>query len=57
MDHWCYLCAFASVHCCLVATCWEGAGVLALVCDVLLSFCHFSFWYPGSGVALDCIDS
>ena len=25
--------------------------------DVLLSFCHFPNWYPGSGVVLDCIDS
>ena len=26
--------AFASVHCCLVVTCWERAGILALVGDV-----------------------
>ena len=26
--------AFASVHCCLVATCWEIADLLALVCNV-----------------------
>ena len=26
--------AFAFVHCCLVVTCWERAGLLALVCDV-----------------------
>ena len=26
--------AFASVHCCLVDTCWERADLLALVCDV-----------------------
>ena len=26
--------AFASVHCCLVITCWERADLLALVCDV-----------------------
>ena len=25
---------FASVHCCLVATCWERADLLVLVCDV-----------------------
>ena len=31
--------------------------LLALVCDVLLSVCYFSLWYPGSGVVLDCIDS
>ena len=27
--------AFASVHCCLVVTCWERADLLALVCDVV----------------------
>ena len=26
--------AFASVHCCLVVTCWERADLLALACDV-----------------------
>ena len=26
--------AFASVHCCLVVTCWERADFLALVGDV-----------------------
>ena len=25
--------ALASVHCCLVVTCWEKADLLALVCD------------------------
>ena len=39
MDILDYLCifvshAFASVHCCLVVTCWERADLLALVCDV-----------------------
>ena len=53
----CVFHAFASVHCCLVVTCWEGADLLALVCDVLLCFCHFPVWYPGSGVVLDCLDS
>ena len=49
--------ALASVHCCLVVTCWERADLLALVCVVYLCFCHFPTWYPGSGVVLDCIDS
>ena len=49
--------AFASLHCCLVVTCWERAVLLALVCDVQLCFCHFLMWYPGSGVELYCIDS
>ena len=38
MDHLCFLScvshAFASVHCCLVVTCWERADLLALVGDV-----------------------
>ena len=32
--------AFASVHCCLVVTCWERADLLALVGDV---YCIFTF--------------
>ena len=47
--------AFASVHCCLVVTCWERIDLLALVCDVcVLSLSHV---IPRSGVVLDCIDS
>ena len=63
MDHLCYACLVfvilsrATVHCCLVVTCWEKADLLALVCDVLFYFCHFPMWHPGSGVVLDCIDS
>ena len=30
--------------------------LVALVCDVELCICHFSMWYSGSGVVLDCID-
>ena len=33
--------AFASVHCCLVVTCWEMAELLALVGDVLCNFVTF----------------
>ena len=33
--------AFASVHCCLVVTCWERADLLALVGDVY----HFFFFF------------
>ena len=54
---YCVCHAFASVHRFLAVTCWERAELLALVCDVLLCFCHFPMWYPGSGVVLDCIDS
>ena len=32
---------FASVHCCLVVTCWERADLFALDCDVKLCFCPF----------------
>ena len=48
---------FESVHCCLVVTCWERTDLSALVCDVLMCFCHFPMWYSGSGVVLDRIDS
>ena len=34
---------FASIHCCLVATCLERADLLALVCDVKL--CFFSLFH------------
>ena len=33
--------AFASVHCCLVVTCWERAGLLALVGDIYCIFVTF----------------
>ena len=48
---------FLFVHCWLVVTCWESADLFSLVCDVLLCFCQFPMWYPGSGVLLDCINS
>ena len=54
---YCVCHAFASVHCCLVVNFGKRAGLMALVCDALLCFCHFPMWYPGSGVVLDCIDS
>ena len=46
MDHlWffvsCISHAFASVHCCLVVTCWENADLLALVGDVYCIFVTF----------------
>ena len=34
-----FLCA--SVYMCFVVTCWERAGLLALVCGVWLWICHF----------------
>ena len=33
--------AFASVHCCLVVTCWERADLLTLVGDVYCIFVIF----------------
>ena len=49
--------AFASVHYCLVVTCWERTDLLALVCDVYLWFYRFLLLYPRSCVVLDCIVS
>ena len=46
-----------SVYMCFVVTCWERAILLALVCGVYCEFVTFPYWYPGSGVVLDCIDS
>ena len=28
----------------------------SLICEVLLCFCQFLMWCPGSGVVLDCTD-
>ena len=48
------LCAY--VYMCFVATCWERADswLSFVVSTMSLSL---SYWYPGSGVVLDCIDS
>ena len=35
----------------------KGSFLGSLVCDILLCFCYFPMWCPGSGVVLDCIDS
>ena len=39
--------AFASVHCCLVVTCWERADLLALVCVFVTFPCGIlgQLWY------------
>ena len=39
--------AFASVHCCLVATCCERADLLALVCVFNCVFVTFPFGIMG----------
>ena len=49
--------AFASVHCCLVVTCWERDDLLALVGDVYCILATFPCDNSGSGVVLDCIVS
>ena len=37
----CVIHAFASVHCCLLVTCWERVDLLALVGDVYCIFVTF----------------
>ena len=39
-----------------MVTCWEKAGLFALLC-VILCFCSFTTCCPGLGMVLDCIDS
>ena len=51
---------YAFVRVCLFVPCghqWERAYLLVLICGVKLLVCHFTVWYPGSGVLLECIDS
>ena len=53
--------AILTVHCSLAVICLERAGLLALFyvmfyC-VLLCFCPYPMWWPGSGVVLDYFDS
>ena len=43
----CVCLAFASVHCCLVATWRERTDLLALVCDVYCDFVTFPFGILG----------
>ena len=61
MDHFCYLCfVFVLFSCLFIVALWSPAGKLAhgsFVCDVILCFCYFLMWCPGSGLLLDCIDS
>ena len=62
MDHFLLLMfgvcrVFLSVHCSRVITDWEKAELLALLYVMFYCVCHFSMWYPGSRVVLDCIDS
>ena len=63
MDRFCYLCFVFVIFSCLFIYCslrsllGKGWPLGSLVCYVLLCFCHFLMWCPGSGVLLDCIDS
>ena len=54
---WCLLCLCARL---LICALWSPAGKglttwLSFVVSTMSS--SLSHWYPGSGVALDCIDS
>ena len=49
--------AFASVHCCLVVTCWERADLLALSGDAYCIFVTFPCGILGQVLVLDCIVS
>ena len=45
---------------CLLLPCGHLKGradLLVLVCDVNCEFVTFPFWYPWTGVVLDCIDT
>ena len=66
MDHLCYLClVFVMLWRLFIAALWSpaGKGLTSWFlfemsnCDFATFPCHFSMWYPGSGVVLDCIDS
>ena len=49
------------IFCVFIAALRSPAGkdcpLGSLLCEVLLCFCQFPMWCPGSGVLLDCIDS
>ena len=55
--------SFFLIYClvCSLQTCGhllgKGWPLGSLVCDVFFCFSHFTIWYLGSGVILDCIDS
>ena len=46
-----------SVPCSLVITCLERADLLSLLCVMFSCVLSSPYWYPGSGVVPDCIDS
>ena len=62
MDHLCYLClVFAMLSRLFTAALRSpaGEGLTFWLSFVIMNcvFFHFPWWYPGSGVVLDCIDS
>ena len=61
MDHLCYLClVFFMLLRLFIAALWSPAGIgltSLLLLVMLLYFCYFLIWYPGSGVVPDCIVS
>ena len=60
VDHLCYLCLvlFMLLHL-FIAALWSPAakGLTSCLFFMMLCFCHFPMWYPGSGEVLDCINS
>ena len=49
----CYVCARL-----FICALWSPAGKgLTSWLSFVVSNCEFVYWYPGSGVVLDCIDS
>ena len=61
MGHLFYLClVFVKLSRLFIAALWSPArkGLTYWLSFVMFKFCcHFTMWYPGSGVVLDCIDS
>ena len=61
MDPFCYLCFVSYCLFCSLQPCdhvlGKGRPLGSLVCDVLLCFCHFPIWCPGSGVVFDCMNT
>ena len=61
MGHLCFLClVFLMLSRLFIAVLWSPAGKGLTswhLFVILLCFCYFPMWYPGSGVVLDCIIS
>ena len=51
--------AFLMLSGLFIAALWShaGKGLTSWLLLVMLYFCYFPMWYPGSGVVLDCIVS